>query len=284
MRFRTRHELALEMLDEQGGLLPHAWVAGDDEMGRCSWFRQELRSRGEAYLLAVPSNTLVRDLVAPEPAYSRPGPHAASAVRRVRTCGARPCRSEAWETVEVRDGEKGPLVVQAAWTLVQAQAEGRASDVAESLVVFRERQGDGTWKHDYLLSNAVRGDRWRSSPGCSRRSTGSRSASSGPRRRRGWGTTRCGRGRAGITTRHCRCWRPGSSPRKPGGEKIRTPALTVPQVRVLIAGMLNRALGCQRLTHIRRTMQRRLDRNEGARLYHWMQRKRLPPRRFNQRT
>jgi len=37
VRFRTRHELALEMLDERRPLLPHAWVAGDDEMGRCSW-------------------------------------------------------------------------------------------------------------------------------------------------------------------------------------------------------------------------------------------------------
>jgi SRSO17 transposase len=35
-KFRTRHELALEMLDEHGTLLPHAWVAGDDEMGRPS--------------------------------------------------------------------------------------------------------------------------------------------------------------------------------------------------------------------------------------------------------
>ncbi len=40
------------------------------------------------------------------------------------------------------------------WTLVQARTESRASDVAEVLVVFRERQGDGTWKHDYLPSNA----------------------------------------------------------------------------------------------------------------------------------
>jgi SRSO17 transposase len=29
------------------------------------------------------------------------------------------------------------------------------SDVAEVLVVFREQQAEGTWKHDYLLSNAV---------------------------------------------------------------------------------------------------------------------------------
>ena len=62
VRFRTRHELALEMLDEKGALLPHAWVAGDDEMGRSTRFRAALRQRHEQYLLAVPSNTLVRDL------------------------------------------------------------------------------------------------------------------------------------------------------------------------------------------------------------------------------
>ena len=31
VRFRTRHELALQMLDERGPLLPHAWISGDDE-------------------------------------------------------------------------------------------------------------------------------------------------------------------------------------------------------------------------------------------------------------
>src|SRR5512135_2805362 len=58
VKFRTRHDLALEMLDEQGSLLPHAWIAGDDEMGRSSGFRQKLQGRGERYMLAVPSNTL----------------------------------------------------------------------------------------------------------------------------------------------------------------------------------------------------------------------------------
>jgi len=154
VRFRTRHELALEMLDQHGGALPHAWVSGDDEMGRCSWFRQQLRARGESYLLAVPSNTLVRDLRAPEPPYSGHGRRPRVPFTRVdRWCAALP--PSAWETVEVRDGDRGPLVVQAAWTLVQARTEGKGSDVGESLVVFREQQGDGTWKHDYLLSNAV---------------------------------------------------------------------------------------------------------------------------------
>ena len=40
VRFRTRHELALEMLKAHGDDLPHAWVGGDTEMGR------ENRSRG----------------------------------------------------------------------------------------------------------------------------------------------------------------------------------------------------------------------------------------------
>jgi SRSO17 transposase len=33
VRFRTRHELALQMLDQHGTALPHAWIAGDDVPG-----------------------------------------------------------------------------------------------------------------------------------------------------------------------------------------------------------------------------------------------------------
>jgi SRSO17 transposase len=157
VRFATRHELALAMLDEHGGVLPHAWVAGDDEMGRSSWFRQQLRQRGERYLLAVPGNTLARDLAAADPPYSGRGRRRQPPfVRADRWRAALP--ESAWVTVEVRDGERGPLLVQGAWALVQAKTEGKPSDVAESLVVFRERQSDGTYRHDYLLSNAILGD------------------------------------------------------------------------------------------------------------------------------
>ena len=72
-----------------------------------------------------------------------------------RWCAAVP--EAAWATIEVRDGEQGPIVVQVATALVQARAEGRVADVAERLVVFRERQADGSCKHDYLLSDAVIG-------------------------------------------------------------------------------------------------------------------------------
>jgi len=153
IRFCTRHELMLEMLDGRGPLLPHAWIAGDDELGRSSWFRQELRSRNECYLLAVPSNTLVRDLTVPDPPYSGRGPRPKVPFQRVdRWCAGLP--EEAWTDIEVRDGEKGPLVTQVVRRLVQARTEGKASEAAEFLVVFRERQQDGSWKHDYLLANA----------------------------------------------------------------------------------------------------------------------------------
>jgi SRSO17 transposase len=153
VKFRTRHELALQMLDEHGPALPHGWVSGDDELGRCSWFRGELRGRGERYLLAVPSNTSVRDLAGELPAYAGRGRHPKAPFGRADKWAAG-LPTGTWQTVEVRDAERGPVVVQAARTLVQARADNRASEVAEVLVVVRERQPDGSWKHDYLLSNA----------------------------------------------------------------------------------------------------------------------------------
>jgi SRSO17 transposase len=155
--FKTRHELMLEMLDEHQAVLPHGWIAGDDELGRSSWFRQELQRRNERYLLAVPSNTLVRDLKAPEPPSTNGGRRRRAPFQRVEHwCAALP--ASAWHTIEVRAGEKGPLAVQATWTLVQARTEGRASDMPEVLVVFREQQANGAWKHDYLLSNGWMSD------------------------------------------------------------------------------------------------------------------------------
>jgi len=105
--FRTRHQLALEMLAECGEALPHTWITGDDEMGRPSGFRKELRRLNERYLLAVPSNTTIRDLeVAPPGQAGGGGPRKAPFVRVDAWCAALP--EGAWTEIEVRDGEKGP--------------------------------------------------------------------------------------------------------------------------------------------------------------------------------
>src|SRR6266481_2639224 len=37
---------------------PHGWVTGDDEFGRHTQFRHELRARGERYVLGVPCTTM----------------------------------------------------------------------------------------------------------------------------------------------------------------------------------------------------------------------------------
>ena len=155
VRFRTRHEQALEMLGEQGARSPHAWVTGDDEMGRSSGFRHELRGRDEHYLLAVHSNTLVRDQEAEPPAYAGRGRHPQVPFGRVdRRVAALP--EAAGTKVDVRDGEKGPLEAEVVCRRVKARA-GRNVGPEEILFVTRERLADEVFKHDYYLSFAPEG-------------------------------------------------------------------------------------------------------------------------------
>lgn len=158
VRFQTRHALALEMLADLGSLLPHAWVAGDDEMGRPSAFRQELASLGERYLLAVPSNTGVRDLEAKPPPYGGRGRIPQPPFQPVSQWRAA-LPETAWTRVNVRDGEKGPLTVEVAITRVLARTERRRRGPVreEVLVVTRTLDEDKKVKHDYYLSNAPAG-------------------------------------------------------------------------------------------------------------------------------
>ena len=74
-------------------------------------------------------------------------------VRVDRWCARLP--ATAWRRVEIRAGEKGPLVVEVAQAQVLARTERHDSTETETLVVIRTQQPDGAWKHDYLLSNAA---------------------------------------------------------------------------------------------------------------------------------
>jgi SRSO17 transposase len=150
IRFRTRHKLTLEMLREHRAVLPHAWVTGDDEMGRNSGFREELRGMNEQYLLAVPSNTLVRDLDAVPPPYGGSGAPPKVPFQRADSWMK---TAKNWTRIEVRPGEKGPLVVEAVKARVQTKL-GHRNGPEETLVIFRERRGRKTIKQDYGLSNA----------------------------------------------------------------------------------------------------------------------------------
>src|SRR2546425_5888590 len=154
--YRTRHQLALEMLEKNGASLPHRWIAGDDEMGRPYWFRRRLEAVGEQYLLAVPSNTSMRDVEVELPAYSgrgrrpqRPWQHVAA--------WSQSLDDTAWHRIDVRDGSKGPLVVEAVQRRVVSRTHRRQQGDLETLVVLRYRDRDQAQvvKVDYYLSNAA---------------------------------------------------------------------------------------------------------------------------------
>jgi SRSO17 transposase len=148
--FRTRHELALEMLREHRAMLPHRWVTGDDEMGRSTGFRDALREMNERYLLAVPSNTLVRDLDANPPPAKATGRPPKVPFQRADTLMK---TVKNWTRIEVRPGEKGPLVIEAAKFRTQTK-RGRRNGPEEILVIFRERQDHEVVQHDYTLAYA----------------------------------------------------------------------------------------------------------------------------------
>ena len=151
-RFRTRHELALEMLQSKGPLLPHAWIAGDDEMGRPAWFRRKLADRGERYLLAVPSNTTIRDLEAEPPAYRGHGRRPKVPFQQLgKWCESLP--ANAWTRLKVRDGTKGPIEVEIVCRRVRAKIDRKVGP-EETLVVIRSLDEEQQVKTDYHLSSA----------------------------------------------------------------------------------------------------------------------------------
>jgi len=154
--YRTRHQLALEMLAHHGTALPHGWIAGDDEMGRPYWFRRRLAALGERYVLAVPSNTLVRDLEALPPAYSGRGRQPQRPWQSVAQ-GSQALGDDAWHRIDVRDGAKGPLVVDVVKRRVVSRTPRRQQGDEAMVVVIRYRDRDQQQgvQVDISLSNAA---------------------------------------------------------------------------------------------------------------------------------
>jgi SRSO17 transposase len=136
VRYQTRQEQCLEMLDEWGAQVPHGWVTGDDELGRHTRFRGELRDRGERYVLGVPCTTTMRDLEAPLPAYQGRGRRPKSPWQSV-TQWRQGLEAEAWTYLTVRDGEKGPVEIEMVKCRVQTRIERKRTGPEEWLVITR---------------------------------------------------------------------------------------------------------------------------------------------------
>jgi SRSO17 transposase len=148
--YRKVWEIADDLLKKDGPDVPHGWVVGDDEFGRASDFRARLRVRRERYVLDVPCNTTIRDLDGCPP----PGRHRRSRkvpFQRVDSWVAK-LPADGWTKLEIRDGSKGPIVVEAATARVQAKL-GRKNGPQERLVVIRTLEAKP--KLTYAMTNAA---------------------------------------------------------------------------------------------------------------------------------
>jgi len=280
--FKTRHELALEILRDRRHLLPHSWVTGDDEMGRSSKFRADLRDMDERYLLAVPCNTSIRDLNGAVPEGNGPGTPRVRPFEQVQAW-IQTVPAEAWTTVDVRDGEKGPLLVQVVTTRVRARDENRRIGPEELLIVIRSAQLDGTWKTDYYLSNAAV-----DTP----RPELARAAKAEHR------VEECfqrGKSEAGMADYEVRTWQGWHHHQTLSmiatwflvqeslRGKVVAPAVTVPLIRKGLALLIREATGSYDTDRIARSCTRLAERSALARFYAWRQRRLLAPLRVNQR-
>ena len=157
VRFQEGWRLALGLLDAARADLPCGWVVGDDEFGRCSALRGQLRLRRLRYVLDVPCSTLVRDPLQ-RLAPGRPGGKPRLPLfERVEHWVARQPAGR-WREVKVRDGARGPLSVKVLLATVQTKDEEGRVGPRERLAVIRSCEvKPQTW---YTLSNARQAKRW----------------------------------------------------------------------------------------------------------------------------
>jgi SRSO17 transposase len=141
VRYQTRQDQCLEMLDTWGDQVPHGWVTGDDELGRHMRFRHALCERGERYVLGVPCNTTIRDLEAPVPTYAGRG-RPPKAPWQAVTQWRQSLDAEAWTHLTVRDGEKGPVEIEMVRRRVQTRLERKGTGPEEWLIVTRQPRSD----------------------------------------------------------------------------------------------------------------------------------------------
>lgn len=147
VQFQKSWEIGLDLLERSGPDVPFAWVAGDDEFGRCAEFRAGLRRRRLHYVLDVPCNTLVRDLgEAPADGRQRPP------WRRIDAWTKMQPKSR-WRKIPLGAGSKGPKTVWALEAWVQTKDEDGRVGRRERVVVIRTVDREPRcW---YTLSNAA---------------------------------------------------------------------------------------------------------------------------------
>ena len=301
VRYHTRQEQCLEMIEAWGEQVPHGWVTGDDELGRHTRFRQALRERGERYVLGVPCNTTLRDLEAPLPEYSGRGrrPKAPwQSVTQWRQC----LDADAWTYLTVRDGEKGPVAIEMVKRRVQTRIERKRTGPEEWLVVTRRplsddrtlepcasrdaTDQDARYRYHYYLTPTDGGEVAFKEPSLGELGRVIKAGACIE------ASFKRGKGEVGMDEYQVRTWQGwhhhmavslmavwflvGETHR---GQQV-TPALTLPQVRHGLSLLLLEVFYTTGVDSICRQVQRQLLRNESARFYHHRTRKCIPQRKL----
>jgi SRSO17 transposase len=299
--YRTRHEQCQEMLDLWGAQVPHGWVTGDDELGRHTWLREELRVRGERYVLGVPCTTTMRDLEARGPAYQGRGRPPKAPWQSVRAW-RQSLTAEAWTRLTVRDGEKSPVGMEMVRRRVQTRLARKRTGPEEWLVVTRcplsddstsegkaspdATEHDGRYRYQYYLTSTC-------GSGAKREKLSlaevARVIKAGLCIEASF---KRGKGEAGMDEYQVRTWEGWHHhmaltliavwfliEETHRGQQW-TPALTLPQVRYGLSLLLLEVFCTPGLDDICRQVQRQLLRNELARFYHYRTRKCVPPRKL----
>jgi hypothetical protein len=131
----------VERLDAWGEQVPHGWVTGDDELGRHSRFRPDLRERGERSVLGGLGNPTLRDLEAPWPAYQGRGRRPKAPWPSV-TQWRQGLDAQTWGHLTVRDGEKGPGEIEMGRRRIQTRIERKRPGPEAWLVGTRHPLAD----------------------------------------------------------------------------------------------------------------------------------------------
>ena len=296
--YRTRHDQCLEMLDEWGEHVPHGWVTGDDELGRYTRFRGELRARGERYVLGVPCTTTMRDLEAPSPAYQGRGRRPKAPWQAVRAW-RQSFGSEGWTRLTVRDGEKGPVEIEMVKRRVQTRLERKRTGPEEWLVVTRRpladdrtlepcasrdaTDQDARFRYQYYLTPTGGAEVELAEPSLAELARVIKAGTCIE------ASFKRGKGEVGMDEYQVRTWQGWHHHMVLSmisvwfllGETHRgqqwTPALTLPQVRYGLSLLLLEVFCTPGIDYICRQVHRQLMRNELARFYHHRTRKCIPP-------
>src|SRR3989454_1910255 len=302
VRYHTRQAQCLEMLAEWGDQVPHSWVTGDDELGRHTRFRHELRERGERYVLGVPCITTMRDLEAPLPAYQGRGRRPKAPWQSV-TQWRQGLDVQAWTHLKVRDGEKGPVEIEMVRRRVQTRIERKRTGPEAWLVVTRQPPSDDRalgprasrdatdqdahYRYHYYLSPTCVSEAELEEPSLLDLARVIKAGACIE------ASFKRGKSEVGMDEYQVRTWQGwhhhmalslmavwfliGETHR---GQQC-TPALTLPQVRYGLGVLLLEVFYTPGVDSICRQVQRLLQRNELARFYHHRTRKCIPSRKLH---